>query len=109
MAWDAGTIVSGTPVAAFSQKIKDLITAGPNLGNWSFVKNIPAGSGLGTTGSTTYSGDLFRCRGATTLYERVIQKNLGSLQNTTDATSFVMAGVTPPPANRFITVCVVNT
>jgi hypothetical protein len=108
MAWSAGSITSATPWSALSQKVKDLITAGPNLGNWSFVKNIPAGTGTGQTGDATYSIDLFRCRGAATLYERVVQKNLASSQITTDGTVFAHT-VTTPAASRFITVLVWNT
>jgi hypothetical protein len=108
MAWDTGTITSATPWAALSQKLKDLITGGSGVGNWSFVKNIAAGVGLGQSGSASYSLDLFRCRGATTLYERVVQKNLASNAITTDGTSFVHT-ITTPPASRFITVLVVNT
>jgi len=108
MAWDAGTITSATPWAALSQKVKDLISGGSGVGNWAFVKNIPAGTSAGQSGSTLYSVDLFRCRGATNLYERIVQKSLGTPTSTTDGTSFVLT-VTTPPASRFITVCVYNT
>lgn len=107
MAWSTGTITSATPVAALSQKVKDLISGGSGIGNWSFVKNIPAGTSPGQSGSASYSVDLFRNRGATTLYDRLVQKNLANSQITTDGTSFIHT-ITTPPASRFITVLVVN-
>lgn len=108
MAWDAGSITSASPWAALSQKLKDLISGGSGVGNWSFVENVPAGTGAGQSGATTYSLDVFRCRGATTLYDRVVQKNLANIASTTDGTSFIHA-ITTPPASRFITVLVFNT
>jgi hypothetical protein len=109
MAWDAGTITNAAPWVALSTALKNLITGGSGVANWSFVKNIPAGTlgTPGTSGSTTYSLDVFRCRGAATLYERVVQKNLANSQITTDGSSFAHT-ITTPPASRFITVCVIN-
>lgn len=59
MAWDTGTITSATPHTALSTKIKNLCT-----GAWSFVENIPAGTGAGQSGSAAYSVDVFKSDGA---------------------------------------------
>src|SRR5215472_4494237 len=92
MAWDTGTITDAAPWAALSTKLKNLV----------------GGTGAGQSGSASYSLDVFRCRGAATLYKRAIQTNLANTFNTTDGTSFVIP-VTTPAANRFITLCIVNT
>jgi hypothetical protein len=108
MAWDTGTITSATPWAALSQKVKDLISGGSGIANWAFVKNIPAGSGAGQSGSSSYSLDLFRCRGKTNLYSRVVQTNLCNQAITTDGTTFDFT-TTSPSASVFTVVCVINT
>lgn len=108
MAWDAGTITSATPWAALSAKIQALV-GGSGVANWSYVKNIPAGTSAGQSGSASYSLDLFRCRGATNLYNRAVQVNLSGTTTTsnTDATSYAFT-VTLPAASRFFTLCVIN-
>jgi hypothetical protein len=113
MAWSAGTITSATPYAALSQKIKDLISGGSGIANWSFVENIPAGTQPGQTGTTGYSIDVFRCRGAATLYKRLVQTNMVNGQDTTNTTSYVftLGAAAPqavPAASRFMIVAVVN-
>jgi len=108
MAWDTGTITSATPWAALSAKLQALVgTSG--VANWGFVKNIPAGTSAGQSGSTSYSLDVFRCRGATNLYNRAKQEALASAQqSSSDATSYAFT-ITVPSASRFITVFVANT
>jgi hypothetical protein len=108
MAWDAGTITNAAPWAALSQKLKDLISSGSNVGNWSFEENVPAGTGIGQSGSASYALDVFLCRGASVLYKRTVQKNLANSQITTDGTSFAHAVITPA-TNKFISVTVFNT
>lgn len=65
MAWDTGTITSATPFVDLSQKIKDLC-GDSGVANWSFVENIPAGTGTGQSGSSSYSLDVFKCAGSGT-------------------------------------------
>ena len=65
MAWDAGTITSATPHTALSTKIKALF-GGSGVANWSFVENIPAGTGAGQSGSASYSIDVYKCAGSGT-------------------------------------------
>jgi len=60
MAWDNGSITSDTPGAALSDKLKTLVGS---TDNWSFVENVPAGTGTGESGSTGYSVDVFKCAG----------------------------------------------
>lgn len=107
MAWDAGTITSATPWADLSTKLKNLV-GGTGVENWSFVENVPAGTGVGQSGATAYSLDVFLCRGAATLYNRIVQVNLGNTGSPTDASSYVST-ITTPATNKFITVFVFNT
>lgn len=65
MAWDAGTITNAAPWAQVSQKLKNLV-GGSGVANWSFVENIPAGTGTGQSGSSSYSIDVFKCAGTGT-------------------------------------------
>jgi hypothetical protein len=65
MAWDTGTIASATPHTALSTKIKALF-GGSGVANWSFVENIPAGTGAAQSGSTSYSVDVYKCAGSGT-------------------------------------------
>lgn len=60
MAWDLDSITSDTPGAALSDKLKTLVGS---TDNWSFVENVPAGTGTGESGSTGYSVDVFKCAG----------------------------------------------
>lgn len=60
MAWDNGSITSDTPGAALSDKLKTLVGS---TSNWSFVENVPAGTGAGQSGSASYSVDVFKCAG----------------------------------------------
>lgn len=60
MAWDLDSITSDTPGAALSDKIKTLVGS---TDNWSFVENVPAGTGAGESGSADYSVDVFKCAG----------------------------------------------
>jgi len=60
MAWDNGSITSDTPSAALSDKLKTLVGS---TDNWSFVENVPAGTGAGESGSASYSVDVFKCAG----------------------------------------------
>lgn len=108
MAWDTGTITSAAPWAALSTKLKALV-GGTGVENWSFVENIPAGTGIGQSGSTGYSIDVFRCRGASTLYKRTGQVNLCNFNSGTDTNSYVNVLSAAPGASKFITVCVINT
>lgn len=109
MAWDAGVITSATPWASLSTKLKNLV-GGTGVENWSFVENVPAGTGTGQSGSASYSLDVFRCRGATNLYKRIVQVNLfdGGDTNAGNATTLNFT-VTTPGTNQFITVFVSNT
>lgn len=106
MAWDAGTITNAAPWATLSGKLQALCgTTG--VENWSYVENVPAGTSQGQSGSASYSLDVFRCRGATNLYNRALQINLANSQITTDGSSFVHT-ITTPSTNQFITVCIIN-
>lgn len=109
MAWDAGTITSAAPWAAVSQKLKDLITGGSGVANWSFVENVPAGTGIGQSGSATYSLDVFRCRGATTLYKRATHRNLASATDTSNVSTYNFTPTLVGQANRFFICAVIST
>lgn len=58
-------ITSATPHAALATKIKALF-GGSGVANWSFVENIPAGTGAGQSGSASYSIDVYKCAGSGT-------------------------------------------
>jgi len=60
MAWDKGSITSDTPAAALSDKLKTLVAS---TDNWSFVENVPAGTGEGESGRAGYPVDVFKCAG----------------------------------------------
>ena len=60
MAWDNGSITSDTPGAALSDKLKTLVGS---TDNWSFVENVPAGTGAGQSGDANFSVDVFKCAG----------------------------------------------
>lgn len=107
MAWDTGTITNAAPWAQISQKLKNLV-GGTGVENWRFEENVPAGVGIGQSGSASFSLDVFRCRGSANLYKKIVQLNLANSQLTTDGTSFPHT-ITTPAASRFITVCVINT
>ena len=70
MAWKTGTITNATPDGALCDIIKGdaaLLNSGtPPTGirNWSFVENVPAGTGAGQSGSASYSVDVFKCAGS---------------------------------------------
>ncbi len=63
MAWSKDAYTTDTPSAALSDKLKDLC-GGSGVKNWSFVENVPAGTGDGQSGSNSYSVDVFKCAGA---------------------------------------------
>lgn len=106
MAWDAGTITNAAPWASLSTKLKTLV-GGTGVENWSFVENVPAGTGAGQSGSASYSLDVFRCRGAAVLPTRMAQINLGNTGSSTDATSYVFT-ITTPATSKFLTVFIFN-
>src|SRR5512135_2824715 len=108
MAWDTGVITDAAPWAALSTKLKNMV-GGTGVENWSFVENVPAGTGLGQSGSASYSLDVFRCRGAATLYNRITQINLfnNSDTNASNLTTLTF-NVTTPGTNQFLTVFVAN-
>jgi hypothetical protein len=71
MAWSSGTIASSTPWVDLSSKLKAICGLDDTGGrsptrNWSFVGNVPAGTGAGQSGSTSYSLDVFKCAGSGT-------------------------------------------
>lgn len=107
MAWDAGSIASAAPWAALSTKLKNLCgTSG--VGNWEFVENVAAGTGQGQSGSTLYTLDVFRCRGAATRYDPVGPLNKYNSNVTTDGASFAHT-ISALSASRVFTVAVINT
>jgi len=59
----SGQIVNNYPAAAFSDLLKTWVGSS-GLANWSFVENIPAGVGAGTTGDAAFSTDIFKCAGS---------------------------------------------
>lgn len=71
MAYDAGSIINTTPLdkntvaGTVSDKIQNLC-GGSGVANWSFLENIPAGTGAGQTGSASYSVDVYKCAGSGT-------------------------------------------
>lgn len=65
MAWDSGTITSAAPTDALSTKLKAMV-GGAGVANWSFVENVPAGTGVGQSGAAAYSVDVFKCATAGT-------------------------------------------
>lgn len=62
MAWSKDAYTTDTPSADLSDKLKDLC-GGSGVKNWSFVENVPAGTGDGQSGSNNYSVDVFKCAG----------------------------------------------
>ena len=62
MAWSKDAYTTDTPSAALSDKLKDLCGSS-GVKNWSFVENVPAGTGGGQSGSNNYSVDVFKCAG----------------------------------------------
>lgn len=65
MAWATGTITSATPHVSLSTAIKNLF-GGAGVVNWSFVEAIPAGTGVGQSGITTFTVDVYKCSGTGT-------------------------------------------
>lgn len=62
MAWSKDAYTTDTPSADLSDKLKDLCGSS-GVKNWSFVENVPAGTGGGQSGSDNYSVDVFKCAG----------------------------------------------
>lgn len=65
MAWNKSTIVSNNPDSAIADQFAALC-GGSGVANWSFVENVPAGTGAGQSGSASYSVDVFKCSGSGT-------------------------------------------
>lgn len=70
MAWDSGTIVQATNVyipnttaGSLSGKLNALV-GGAGVTNWSFVENIPAGTGAGQSGNAGTTCDVYKCAGS---------------------------------------------
>lgn len=63
MGYNTGTITDANPSNAFSEVFKTIV-GGAGVANWSFVENIPAGTGAGQSGSASYSCDVFKCAGS---------------------------------------------
>ena len=57
MAWSKDAYTTDTPSADLSDKLKDLCGSS-GVKNWSFVENVPAGTGDGQSGSNNYSVDV---------------------------------------------------
>jgi hypothetical protein len=110
MTWDAGTITDAAPWAALSTKIKALCgDAGAE--NWEFLENVPAGTGIGQSGSASYALDVFVCRGTNSRPNDVgyVNKLSASDTNAGASTSIVFAGVSALAANKVFTVVVTST
>jgi len=108
MTWDAGSSTNAAAWASLSTKLKNLCgTTGAEA--WEFVENIPAGTGALQSGSASYSCDVFRCNGTNTKLSPVSTVNKLNAANTTDASSFVFAGVGALNANKVYTLAVINT
>lgn len=65
MSWDASTITNAAPWATLSGKLQVLV-GGAGVANWSYVEQIPAGTGAGQSGSALYAVDVFKCAGTGT-------------------------------------------
>lgn len=65
MAWGASTITNAAPWAALSSALQALV-GGAGVANWSFVEQIPAGTGAGQSGAAAYALDVFKCAGSGT-------------------------------------------
>lgn len=65
MAWDASTITDAAPWAMLSAKLQALV-GGAGVANWSYVEQLPAGTGAGQSGAAAYNLDVFKCAGAGT-------------------------------------------
>jgi len=63
MSLHTGTITDAAPEAAFSTLLKSLV-GGAGVQNWSFIENIPAGTGANQSGSASFSVDVFKCAGS---------------------------------------------
>ena len=63
MGLTTGSITSENPSSSFSDIFKTLI-GGEGVANWSFIENIPAGTGDYQSGSSSYSCDIFKCAGS---------------------------------------------
>jgi len=87
MSWNSGSIVSVTPWADLSTKLKNLC-GGAGVENWSFLENIPAGTGTQQSGSASYSLDLFKCKGSNARYMPITVTNKLNANITADGASF---------------------
>lgn len=63
MAYATAALTSATPSDALSDVLKTLV-GGAGVQNWSFIENIPAGTGAAQSGSSSYSIDVFKCSGS---------------------------------------------
>ena len=71
MAYATGTITSATPYQQISTNIQALFNQDATGGreptrNWSFVEQIPAGTGAGQSGNASYTADVYKCAGSGT-------------------------------------------
>jgi hypothetical protein len=62
MAWEKSALTTNNCAADLSDRLKALV-GGSGVANWKFVENVPAGTGAGQSGSTSYSVDVFKCAG----------------------------------------------
>jgi hypothetical protein len=72
MAWDSGIVTSASApfgpkgtAGSLLAKVFALM-GGAGVANWSFVENIPAGTGTAQSGSATKAVDVFKCAGSST-------------------------------------------